>query len=190
MRVIAGEARGTRLKAAKSHGAGGPARMRPTLDRVKEAIFDIIGDRVVGARVLDLFAGSGSLGIEALSRGAADAIFVERETSFLKVIAQNLRACHFEQRGTLLGARVETALRILERRGERFQIILMDPPYRRGLARKMVQKLAEGNLITDEGLVMIEHDPTEELPNQGGQLRIIDARRYGDTAVSFMLIGD
>ena len=181
MRVIAGSAKGTRLKALRGKG------VRPTLDRVKEAIFNIIGERVVGARVLDLFAGSGALGIEALSRGADEAIFVEKEGRLIKVIQENLSACHLEERGRLFHARVEEALKFLERQGERFDLILMDPPYGMGIAPRMVNDPGLSGLLSKDGLVVVEHDPREEMVKGSGRLHLVDARRYGDTAISLFM---
>ncbi len=123
MRVIAGSARGTRL-------APVPKGMRPTSDRVRESLFNALGQFFEGGSVLDLYAGTGALGIEALSRGSGLAIFVERDRRARAVILENLRRTGFAGRAEVIGGEVEAALGRLVGRGERFDLIFADPPYR------------------------------------------------------------
>src|SRR5215216_7076393 len=123
MRVIAGNARGRRLKAPKGR------EVRPTADRVKEALFSLLARDLTGARVLDLFAGTGSLGIEALSRGAAQAVLVDSLAPAAKMIRENLHELGFTERATIWTAPVARTLRSMGRRGEIFDVIFLDPPY-------------------------------------------------------------
>ena len=124
MRVIAGSAKGRRLFAPKG------TETRPTSDRVKESLFNILGERVIGGAVLDLYAGSGALGIEALSRGAARAVFVDAEKAAIETIRRNVEGAGFSDRATIRRASAKTALRDLTADGERFDLIFLDPPYR------------------------------------------------------------
>jgi len=179
MRVVAGEAKGCRLKAPSGD------RIRPTADRVKEALFEIIGERICDARVLDLFAGTGNLGIEALSRGACSVLFVDADRSAVRLIGQNLiRTC--------LGERAETwkidarsALERLKKSGHRFEIVLLDPPYGYGHTESILKRLCRNKLFSPKGLMVVEHDRRTDLPRRIDSLECCDQRRFGDTMISF-----
>jgi 16S rRNA (guanine966-N2)-methyltransferase len=123
LRVIAGSARGTNL-------APVPKGVRPTADRVRESLFNSLGQFFDGGNVLDLYAGTGALGIEALSRGHDRAVFVERDTKVRDVIHENLRRTHLSDRAEVIGGEVEAVIGTLEGRGETFDLIFADPPYR------------------------------------------------------------
>ncbi len=171
MRVIAGEFRSRRLKTL----AG--LDVRPTQDRLREALFNILAPRIDGVVFLDAYAGTGSVGIEALSRGAARAIFVERSRSAAAVIRENLRALGIEDRAEVLETR---ALAILGRR--RADLVFLDPPYR------LVQEYAEALKLlgTAPGpLVMVQHDSHLELEESYGCLRHFRVLRQGENCVSF-----
>lgn len=178
MRVIAGSARGRRLVTV----AG--TRVRPTADRVKEALFSIIESRfdLRGMRVLDLYAGSGGLGIEALSRGAAAAVFVEQDAAVARVLRRNLQACGFE--AEVLGSPVERALARLEQRGDVFGGVLLDPPYAGGEAERCLGWLAAGAHLGPGAWVAVEHDAGVALEPNVGPLSLILTRRYGTSVVS------
>lgn len=181
MRVIAGTARGIRLTA--------PAGMktRPTADRVKEALFSIITSRydLTGMRVLDLCAGSGALGIEALSRGAATACFVEQDRRAAIVIEKNLAACGFGTRSQLLALDALAGLRLLLRRGEAFDLVFFDPPYASGLYPPVLELLGSQPLTADSALVVAECSPRAPLEERYGKL-VSDSRRvYGEVALEF-----
>lgn len=148
MRIIAGTARGARLKAPKGIDT------RPTADRVKESLFSILGQRVRGARVLDLFAGTGGLGLEALSRGAAAAIFVDRAT--VPLIKENATHTHLLERAQFLRQDVFTAFSRLAAAGERFDLIFCDPPYEKGLWQRVLSVLDESPLLFPDALVVVE----------------------------------
>ena len=144
MRVITGTARGRKLKEPEG------MEIRPTTDQVKEAIFNIVQFDVEGRRVLDLFAGTGQLGIEALSRGAAECVFVDESRQALRLVQENLRLC------ALRGQTYQTdAIRFLEHCG-RFGLIFVDPPYDSGLCDKALQKIIEFDILEDGGIIICE----------------------------------
>ena len=178
MRIIAGEFKGRRLAAVKGH-------IRPTSDKVREAIFSILGAAVVKARVLDLFAGTGALTLEALSRGAAAAVLVEEHPAALKVLQQNLEALALNDKVRVLALPVSGALRKLAARKDRFSLVFLDPPYGRGLALKTLTALEASDLLGPEASVVAEHSHREALPERLGSLWLSQARRYGDTQVAF-----
>ena len=178
MRIIAGEFRGRRLAAVKG-------RIRPTSDKVREAIFNILGPKVLGARVLDLYAGTGALTLEALSRGAAEAVLVEEHPAALSVLRQNLETLALHSRVRVLALPVSGALRKLAARGDRFSLIFLDPPYGQGLALKTLAALEASGLVRPEARIVAEHSRRETLPEQGGSLGLSQARLYGDTQVAF-----
>ena len=149
MRVIAGSARSLPLKTV------GSGKTRPTTDRVKETLFNIIAPDIPGSRFLDLFAGSGAIGIEALSRGAAKAVFVEKDRAALKVIRENLRFTHLEERAEVI---CEDAVKMASsmRPDEPFDVVFMDPPYGHSLERRVLEALKGGSVIGTDTLIIIE----------------------------------
>lgn len=179
MRVIGGSRRGMKLRTAPGRDT------RPTADRVKEALFNIIAADVPGARVLDLFAGSGALGIEALSRGASAAIFVERAPQALAALRANLAHTRLQEAATVVAGDVFRALNKLARSGARFDLVLADPPYAAALGARCLQELAAGDLVEPEGLVVLEHAAQEDMPEDVENLRRIRSARYGGTALTF-----
>lgn len=177
MRVIAGLAKGLQLKAPNTH------KVRPAADKVKGAIFNILGD-ISGARVLDLFAGSGSVGIEALSRGAQNCTFVEADRNIAAYIQKNLDHCKLQKNAQVMIRKVDQALLWLDKKGQHFDLIFVDPPYDKNLVRPTLELLADFSLLTPHTLLVIEHSP-RELPQQE-ILEISDQRKYGQTLISFM----
>jgi 16S rRNA (guanine(966)-N(2))-methyltransferase RsmD len=180
MRVIAGEARGRPLRAVRGPG------VRPTADRVREALFSIVLSRVslVGSAVLDLFAGTGAVGIEALSRGAARAVFVERDIVARRVLRANLSTCRFAARAEIVPMSVQRGLAMLAARKDRFDGVFVDPPYGRGLAAETVAALAEKAILGPGAWVMVEHHRDDPLASAYGGLRLTQARRYGKTCLT------
>jgi len=178
VRIIAGEFRGRRLAAVKG-------RIRPTSDRVREAIFSVLGAAVVEARVLDLFAGTGALSLEALSRGARDAVLVEEHSTALNILRQNVAALGLESRTRVLPLPVTKALRKLAAEGEQFSLVFLDPPYERGLAEKTLAALQGSGLLVPGARAVAEHSQRETLPELVGGLQLGQCRRYGDTQVAF-----
>ena len=179
MRVVAGEAKGRRLKAPSGD------RIRPTADRVKESLFEVIGERVRDARVLDLFAGTGNLGIEALSRGARSALFVDADRSAVRLIVQNLNRTRLEERAETWKSDARSALERLKKSGSRFDIVLLDPPYEYDSLESILSQLYRYRLLSPGGLLVIEHDRRTDLPQRTGSVQLCDRRRFGDTMISF-----
>jgi 16S rRNA (guanine(966)-N(2))-methyltransferase RsmD len=179
MRIIGGTARGRRLKAPKGRA------LRPTAARVKEALFNILPHDLAGAKLLDLFAGTGNVTVEALSRGAAEAILIDASAESAKVIRENLRRLKLTDRAKVWVAPVARALRLLARRRETFDIIFLDPPYDQHLVEKTLRIVAQGGLLRNSGTIIAEHSVREEVAPRYDGLALCDQRRYGDTLLSF-----
>ena len=173
MRVITGKARGRKLVTPAGDD------VRPTGDRVKEALFSILQFELEGRQVLDLFAGSGQLGIEALSRGAAHCTFVDASRVSLSAVQKNLDATGFSANATVLCA---DALAFLDRTRAGFDIALLDPPYGKGLLQKALQKLP--NAMRDGGVIICEAPREETLPEEIGAFRLFRRYPYGKTALT------
>ncbi len=179
MRIIGGSARGQRLKAPKGRA------LRPTAARVKEALFNILPHDLSGAKVLDLFAGTGNVTVEALSRGATEAVLVDASAESAKTIRENLRRLKLADRAKVWIAPVNRALRLLARRGERFDIIFLDPPYDQRLVETTLRLVAREGLLRQTGTLIAEHSIREEIAPRYDRLALRDQRRYGDTVLSF-----
>jgi 16S rRNA (guanine966-N2)-methyltransferase len=179
MRVISGQAKGRRLKTPKGR------EVRPTADRVKEALFNILPRDLTGRRVLDLFAGTGNLSMEALSRGAAESVLVEISRDAAKLIEENLRSLGFTARSRVLTASVFKTVRRLARGGESFDLIFLDPPYEQGLVGETLKTIAKEPLLGENGVMVAEHSVREKVEERYGALVLTDRRRYGDTELSF-----
>jgi len=177
VRIVGGELSGRRLRAPRGSST------RPTADRVREAIFNILGAPGLGARALDLYAGSGALGLEALSRGCTHAVLVERAEAALRVLRANIAALGLAARARVVAGDVVRATLGLARAGERFTWIFLDPPYAAGVMERALD--AVGKVCAPDATVVAEHD-TRHLPAPAvGPLRERDRRRYGDTCISF-----
>ncbi len=180
MRIIGGEARGRPIRLS------GGCRIRPTANRVKKSLFDILHP-ITGKSFLDLFAGSGNIGLEALSRGARFSIFVERDVLLVKAIRMGLAQLGFSERAEVIAADAGRGLGYLVQRGTRFDIIFADPPYDEGLARETLQWLGKGDVLTENGIIVLQHSVREKLEGSQAQVLVIaDQRRYGDTMLSFL----
>ena len=177
LRVIAGEFRGRRLTVPQG------LALRPTADRVKEAWFNILGGATSGARCLDLYAGTGALAIEALSRGAQKATLVESAREALAAIRANVARLGLTDRVEIIRADLGGGLKFL--RPRRFELILADPPYGSGLARALVESVGRSGLLIPGGIMSVEHDSNEDMPGLLAGLRRVDSRRYGTTTLSF-----
>jgi 16S rRNA (guanine966-N2)-methyltransferase len=178
LRVISGTLKGKKLFSVKGRS------LRPTSDRVRESVFDILQGIIEGRRVLDLFAGTGAMGIEALSRGALAAVFIENHPGSLDALRRNLAACRLEGVSEVLAKEAKEGLRFLEGRGGNFEFIFLDPPYGKGLARETVNKLAESALLKPATLIVAEHSPAEVVEGIF-PLERVDFRKYGSTRISF-----
>jgi 16S rRNA (guanine(966)-N(2))-methyltransferase RsmD len=187
MRVIAGIAKGRQLKSPKS------PNVRPIMDRVKTALFDILAPEIEGARFLDLFAGAGGVGIEALSRGAESATFVELDGETCKLIGENLRITGLAEHAETLHT---DAFRFVERAhasGRRYDIVYVAPPQYQGMAGRALAQLDIMPLTEPDGLVIVQIDPRERKDVDALSLRTlssIDERRYGGTLLIFYARSD
>ncbi len=181
MRIIGGAVGGRRIRAP--HGTA----TRPTSDRVREALFSILGPPREGARVLDLYAGAGALGLEALSRGAAHATFIDRDRDALECVSENASTLGLGVRAKVQRGEAVATLARLERAGERFTWVFIDPPYASGEAVRALTTLGQppAPLLDEDALVIVEHDRRHAPDDAYGELSRIDRRRYGDTEVSF-----
>ena len=178
LRVIAGRAHGRRLRVPE-----GPTR--PTSSLVRGALFNMLEHRgwLVNADIVDLYAGSGALGIEALSRGARSVVFVEASPAAVRVLRHNLAASGCAERAEVLSTSTERALRLLARREARIDGVIADPPYHLGLAQRLVDALAGSDLLGADGWLAVEH-AVEEAPEPRPRLEQVVSRRHGGTALS------
>ncbi|HWJ02390.1 MAG TPA: 16S rRNA (guanine(966)-N(2))-methyltransferase RsmD [Verrucomicrobiae bacterium] len=175
MRIISGIAGGRTLKTLPGLAT------RPTSDKVKGAIFNVLGAKISGGKVLDLYAGSGALGLEALSRGAVLSVLVDKSAQACKVIKENI-----EQLGFALSARVmcgDAADILAGLRGTRFDLVFIDPPYRKGLALASLKLLANGDYLTPDAVIIVESSREEQFPVELGKISLRKSSRYGDTVV-------
>ena len=185
MRVIAGSARGTNLK-----GPGG-INIRPTSDRVRQSIFNLVSGLEQDATVLDAFAGTGAMGVEALSRGARLCVFIDKDARCRNILRVNLQRTHTMDRARTLGSDVFAAIPRLRRMGERFDLLFFDPPYdllgeERGWRRlfDFMAELIENGLVASGAFFVVEHRRSAHPPAPPDCLIVDDARKYGDTAVT------
>jgi 16S rRNA (guanine966-N2)-methyltransferase len=178
MRIIGGKAKGRRFVVP----AG--LRIRPTSDRIKESLFSILPD-VHGGRFLDLFAGTGSVGMEALSRGAARAVFVEIEKLCIEAMKVHLARFGFSGQEECISTTAERAVQMLGVRGERFEVIFMDPPYDEGFVRRTLDDIGDNPILADNGIIAVQHSARETAEEETGRMKRIDERVYGDSVLSF-----
>jgi 16S rRNA (guanine(966)-N(2))-methyltransferase RsmD len=178
VRVISGVAKGRPLKAVPGNGT------RPTTDKVKEAIFSMIGPYFDGGTALDLFAGTGGLGIEAWSRGVERVIFVDREKISIDVIRHNLAAAGAEQASEIYRNDAERALKALAKRGIKFELVFLDPPYKMATMDAVMEELAAKEMLAPDATIVVEHDAEVVYPEELASFRQIRQAKYGDIAVS------
>ena len=177
MRIITGSAKGCSLKTPKGMST------RPTSDRVKESLFSILGSDAAG-RVLDIFAGTGGLGLEALSRGADSCVFIDRTTA--EIIRCNAEHTRLSERCRILAGDVFSHLQRLAAAGDRFDLVFCDPPYHQGLAHRALSCLDASPLLAEDALVIIEHGGDENDLPETARLRLVRNQRYGKiTQISF-----
>lgn len=176
MRIISGSLKGRQIKF--------PKNIRPTRNKVRKAIFDCLGNFVKDSSFLELFAGSGAVGIEAFSYGAKEVTFVDNDIHCLTVIEFNLKSLGINSYRIYKRDSIEV-LDFLDRRDFSFDIIFLDPPYGKELAIKFLLKIAVCDILAPLGVLVLEHHRKEELPGERGSLILFKQRRYGDTVVSF-----
>ena len=180
LRIISGDLKGKKLFTPKGF------RIRPTADRIRESIFNIISARVAGSVVLDLFAETGALGIEALSRGASRALFIDNDKESLSIIKKNTTICGLEERIKI--AKLNIGINSFDFLNDfpGANLIFMDPPYNKNLIRPSMAKLSASSILEKDALLVIEHDLNESIPEDMPGYEKEDQRRYGKTLVSFM----
>lgn len=180
MRIISGKARGTKLNTLEG------LETRPTLDRIKESLFNILQNRIYGAKVLDLFAGSGALGLETLSRGADVAVFCDNSYQAIQIIKENVSKTHFENQAKIFKKDFKEILNSLK--NERFDIIFLDPPYESDLDLDALEIIIENNMLSDEGIIILETDRKKEKYDALNVLdiNVYDLRNYGRVSLFFL----
>ncbi|OAX49640.1 MULTISPECIES: 16S rRNA (guanine(966)-N(2))-methyltransferase RsmD [unclassified Paenibacillus] len=178
MRVVSGSAKGRPLKAVPGTGT------RPTTDKVKEALFSMIGPYFEGGTALDLFAGSGGLGIEALSRGMDKAVFVDLESKSIEVIRANLKATKLEDQAAIYRNDASRALKALAKRNTQFDLVFLDPPYRMKNGDELMLTMHELDLLEPEATIVLEYESKYSYPEQFGPFEQTRKALYGETAVS------
>ena len=184
MRVISGCARGKKLKTIKG------LKTRPTADRVKESLFNILQNRLPGAYCLDLFAGSGALGIEALSRGAQKCLFIEKSARCVKIIKENLLHCQLAHRGEVWHKDAVAALNLLAKCAPQFDLIFVDAPYGSSVLAPVLEKIALSKTLDRNGLLIVEHHGQDCLWQEQDFWRVYREKKYGNTMITFLVPGD
>lgn len=181
MRIIAGIARGRRLK--NPDRRRGRELIRPTADRAREAIFNVLSPNLAGGLVLDLFAGTGALGLEALSRGAKRAVFVDCNREALSLVQQNIDLCGFTEQAEVVSRDLGRGLASCrEMEGvDDFTLVFLDPPYGSDLSRGVMEELGVGEILAEQALVVLEDESSARWPDVFGCLGLIDQRQYGET---------
>ena len=179
LRIISGEHRGRLLKTVPGRNT------RPTSDKVKESLFNILQPRLYDSTVLDLFSGTGNLGLESLSRGCKKAVFVEKNPAALAVLRENCRSLNYMDCAEIIPYDVIKALHILSENKREFDIVFMDPPYEHDLEVPAIEALDKGNLVKDDGIIVVEHLLNDEMPGCIGCFSRYQIRKYGNTALSF-----
>jgi 16S rRNA (guanine966-N2)-methyltransferase len=179
MRIIGGEAKGRPFAAPKG------AALRPTSDRIKEALFAALFS-VDGVSLLDLYAGTGSVGMEALSRGASRTVFIEKDARLSRSLKKNLALFGFAGASEILTMEVKKGIRLLADRQERFDIVFADPPYGKGLAGGTLELLCGGEIVAPGGIIILQHAASETIGERGGKFAVNDQKRYGESVLSFL----
>lgn len=178
MRVISGSAKGRSLRAVPGMNT------RPTTDKVKEAIFSMIGPYFDGGQVLDLFAGTGGLSIEALSRGMERAVLTDIEKKSIDTIKHNLEVTGLSEQAEIYRNDAVRALKVLKKRGSRFDLVFLDPPYRLKVIRELVEQLDQNDMLNPNAIIVMEHDAGDTYSDPIGRLAWVRRAEYGDTAVT------
>lgn len=178
MRIIAGDYKGRRLYTPKDN------EIRPTTDKVKEAIFSILTNHIYGSKVIDLFAGTGNLGLEALSRGAEHCYFGDFSRDSLALIKENITYCKAGDKSTVIPGDFR---KVLSRIKEPCDLILLDPPYGSGLLPQCLEEIKELDLLAEDGIILCEHRKEEQLPDELGGFQKVKERKYGTVVISLYM---
>ena len=181
IRIIGGELKGRKLVTVAGK------ETRPTADRVREAIFNILSDSVRGSRVLDLYAGTGAMGIEALSRGARLVFFAEDHKAALAALAKNIKKCSLEDKTHTIKWNIRDNLNILKSYRAAFNLVFIDPPYNQAMIQPTLSHLARSQCLANGARIAVEHSPREPIPEKRPEFQMADQRRFGKTLVSFLI---
>ncbi|NLJ78972.1 MAG: 16S rRNA (guanine(966)-N(2))-methyltransferase RsmD [Tissierellia bacterium] len=179
LRVISGMKKGYRLQAPRGQ------KTRPTKDRIKESLFNILGNISTESLILDLYAGSGSIGIEFLSRGARQAYFVDKSNPCIKVIKQNLNHTKLESSSKVIKSDSIRAVQLLGKENIKFNYIFMDPPFEQGLVINTLVTILEAGILDESGLIIVEHEKGLSFDGTLGHFKRVDIRNYGNESLSF-----
>ena len=180
MRIISGEFKSRKIRFPKTR------LTRPMTDRSKETVFNILGGLVIGKHVLDLYAGSGSLALEALSRGALDATFVDKAPTAIRTIQQNLEDLQLTRKANCLQADVLIAIEKMKKKGMTFSLVFVDPPFNQGWVKKTLIKLDQSGIVLPFGQVVVGHTRQEELPESLQTLKLARTKKIGQSCLSFL----
>ena len=175
MRIIAGELKGRRLMTPSDN------RVRPTTDKVKEAVFSMVAGYLPGSVVVDLFAGTGNLGLEAISRGAARAYFVDKDRTSISMVRENVKHCKVEDRSVILWSDFKS---VFKKINDKVDVIFLDPPYSAGYMEECFSIIAESEILEEDGRIVAEHSSAETLPEEMSGMVLIKSKRYGKISVS------
>lgn len=178
MRIITGSAKGRKIKAPEGLDT------RPTADRVKQSIFNIIALKIREAKVLDLFAGTGNLGLEAISQGASSCTFVEHNKTTFGILNENIEMLNFNSRVEKYNGEAIASLGNLANKGRDYDVIFLDPPYGKGLIEAALIEIDKKNMLTQDGLIVSEYDVNDVIPEKIGGLKIYRTIKYGRTKIS------
>ncbi|MFD1888457.1 16S rRNA (guanine(966)-N(2))-methyltransferase RsmD [Paenibacillus wenxiniae] len=177
MRVISGSAKGRPLKAVPGNGT------RPTTDKVKEAMFSIIGPYFDGGQVLDLFAGTGGLGIEALSRGMEHGVFIDMEYKSIEIIKANVQSAKLTEQAEIYRNEAGRALKVLQKRGTAFDLVFLDPPYRMKNGIELMQDMHERGLLKQDATIVLEFETGHPYPTECDHFVGVRQAEYGETTL-------
>lgn len=171
MRIIAGKRKGLNIKTIEGEST------RPTRDMVREALFSILMSKIPDAKFLDLFAGSGAIGIEAISRGAVESCFADINPQCIKIIKENINKANFENESRVFNLDYKLVLKKLK--DEKFDVIFIDPPYNKGFGVDAITKISEYCMLADDGVIILETDTNEEVPEEIGIYEKYNTKKYG-----------
>jgi len=185
MRISAGHLKGRKINFKKAQmAAKKECALRPTSSKVRESVFNIIGNLIVNAKFIDLYAGTGAVGIEALSRGAKMVFFVEPDRKRAELIKDMLKDCGCFERAEIIKSKAADFIKKAERDNSKFDIIFLDPPYHSGELERILPMLSDGELLHDEGIIIAEHLSKKKLPDEIGNFVQKKAYKYGDTMLT------
>lgn len=184
LRIISGSAKGMKIVTLEGENT------RPTSDRTRESLFNIINPMIIESRVLDVFSGSGAISLEALSRGAASAVAIDKDKQAAKIIKTNIEKTGFSDKCRLMTLDFKQALIMLSNEKCLFDIIYIDPPYNRGLAVDSAKLISKLGLLANGGILICEHDSKENMPTSIHNLVLFDRRKYGKATLTFYKLNE